>query len=123
MNSEKDEDVGRYAISKNNIHKGSFKTPSLRNIDKTAPYMHNGAYSTIEEIIEFYKKGGGEGLGLGIQNQTLPFDSLQLSSVEVDHLKKFLLSLTDENYIPSVPKKLPVVNIKGLEERKVGGVY
>lgn len=123
LNKELDADSGRYNVSKNSIHLASFKTVGLRHIDQTAPYMHNGVYTTIDEVIEFYRKGGGAGLGLDVQNQTLPFDSLQLSLVEIDHLKKFLSSLTDKNYTPSFPKSLPIINIKGLEVRKVAGTY
>lgn len=122
-NKEADPDTGRLAISKNKIHAGAFKTMGIRNIDKTAPYMHNGIYTTIDEVIDFYKKGGGAGLGLRIENQTLPFDSLQLTDLETANLKKFLLTLTDKTFHPVTPKKLPVVNIKGLEIRKAGGMY
>ncbi len=123
LNKELDADSGRYHISKNTIHLASFKTPGIRNIELTAPYMHNGIYKTLEEVIDFYKKGGGAGLGLEVHNQTLPFDSLQLNTVEITNLKKFLLSLTDKTFKASVPKTLPVINIKGLEKRKVGGSY
>jgi cytochrome c peroxidase len=123
LNKKLDADSGRYNVSKNRIHLFSFKTVGLRHLDQTAPYMHNGAYTTLDEVLDFYVKGGGAGLGLDVQNQTLPFDSLQLSLVEIDLLKKFLLCLTDKNYSPSVPKSLPVVNMKGLEIRKVGGNY
>lgn len=114
-------DSGRYSVSKNQIHLFAFKTPGIRNISKTAPYMHNGAYTTLDEVIEFYKKGGGKGLGLTIENQTLPFDSLQLTSSEIMQLKKFVLSLNDSSLSVKAPKTLP--NIKGYENRKIGGNY
>jgi len=123
LNKELDADSGRYHISKNTIHLASFKTPGIRNIELTAPYMHNGIYTTLEEVIDFYKKGGGAGLGIEVHNQTLPFDSLQLNVIEITNLKKFLVSLTDKTFKASVPKTLPVINIKGLEKRKVGGSY
>ena len=99
----------------------AFKTPSIRNISKTAPYMHNGVYTTIDEIIEFYRKGGGKGFGLNIPNQTLPFDSLQLTKTEILQLKKFMLTLNDSSLNVSAPNKLPF--IRGYENRKVGGNY
>lgn len=123
LNKELDADSGRYHVSKNNIHLASFKTLGIRHLDQTAPYMHNGAYTTIDEVIEFYKKGGGAGFGLNVPNQTLPFDSLQLTKTETTNLKKFLLSLTDKSFAISAPKCLPVINIKGLEKRKIGGNY
>ncbi len=123
LNKELDGDSGRYHVSKNVIHLASFKTPGIRNLKFTAPYMHNGIYNTLEEVIDFYKKGGGAGLGIDINNQTLPFDSLQLNAKEVIQLKKFLGTLTDNTFKTVIPKTLPVIHIKGLEKRKVGGNY
>jgi cytochrome c peroxidase len=57
--------------------------------------MHNGVYKTLEEVVEFYNKGGGAGLGIPIQNQTLPFDKLSLSGAEKKALVAFMRSLTD----------------------------
>ncbi|MEJ8844749.1 cytochrome c peroxidase [Lacibacter sp. H375] len=73
----------------------SFKTATVRNISLTAPYMHNGVYSTLEEVVEFYNKGGGAGMGLEVNNQTLPADPLNLSRQEKTQLIAFMQSLTD----------------------------
>ena len=51
-------DYGRYNITKSEKDKGAFKTPTLRDIERTAPYMHDGSIKTLEEVIEFYNKGG-----------------------------------------------------------------
>jgi cytochrome c peroxidase len=51
-------DLGRYAISKLGGARGAFKTPTLREIARTAPYMHDGRFATLEEVIEYYDKGG-----------------------------------------------------------------
>ena len=75
--------------------KGYFKTPSLRNIEKTAPYMHNGVYNNLEEVMKFYNKGGGIGIGIDIENQTLPFSSLDLSDKEIEDIIAFMKTLTD----------------------------
>jgi cytochrome c peroxidase len=90
-----DGDIGRIKISGNPVHDNSFKTPTVRNIELTGPYMHNGVYKTLEEVVEFYNKGGGAGLGIPIQNQTLPFDKLSLSGAEKKALVAFMRSLTD----------------------------
>lgn len=90
-----DADKGRIAITANRVHDNSFKTPTVRNIELTAPYMHNGVYKTLEEVVEFYNKGGGAGLGIKIENQTLPFDNLNLSAAEKKALIAFMRSLTD----------------------------
>ena len=59
------------------------------------PYFHNGAFNTLEEVLDFYNEGGAEGLGLKINNQTLPADKLNLSDTEIKQLIAFLNSLTD----------------------------
>ncbi len=77
------------------IFERSFKTPTVRNAALTAPYFHNGAYETLGLVVDFYDHGGGAGLGLEVVNQTLPPDSLHLSSPEREALVAFLESLTD----------------------------
>lgn len=74
----------------------SFKTPTLRNISKTAPYMHNGGYRTLQEVMDFYNKGGGKGFGLKVDNQTLSDAPLNLSKTEIDKIIDFLKSLDDK---------------------------
>ena len=70
-----------------------FKTPSVRNVGRTAPYMHNGVFNTLDEVMDFYEKGGGRGLGLKINNQTLPFDKLELTGNERADIIAFMKSL------------------------------
>lgn len=96
---ELDDDKGRIT---NGIHTESawmyvnaFKTTTVRNIEVTAPYFHNGAYKTLEEVIDFYNNGGGNGVDLNVTNQTLSEDSLNLSEAEKQDLIAFLKSLTD----------------------------
>lgn len=74
----------------------SFKTPTLRNVAKTGPYMHNGGYKTLREVMEFYNKGGGKGFNFKIDNQTLPPDSLNLTEQETDKIIDFMNALTDK---------------------------
>ncbi|HEX7868797.1 MAG TPA: cytochrome c peroxidase [Chryseobacterium sp.] len=74
----------------------SFKTPTLRNINKTAPYMHNGGYKTLKEVMEFYNKGGGKGFGLHFENQTLSGAPLNLTNQETDDIIEFLKALDDK---------------------------
>lgn len=90
-----DTDKGRYNQHQMPQLFRAFKTPTIRNISLTAPYMHNGVYNTLEEVVEFYNKGGGAGMGLGVNNQTLPPDSLNLSKNEKKQLIAFMQSLTD----------------------------
>jgi len=81
---------GRYKISKKNNHRGAFKTPTLRNIMKTAPYMHNGTYETIEEVIAHYNRGGN-----GIENADSEIRKLHLSQPEIEDLIAFLDTLNE----------------------------
>ena len=94
-NTSLDPDLGKFNFTKAIIHKHSFKTPTLRNIELTAPYMHNGVYSTLEEVMDFYNKGGGSGLKIGPENQTLPPDPLKLTKKEINEVIAFLKTLTD----------------------------
>jgi cytochrome c peroxidase len=94
-NKEIDDDLGFFWRYGKEIHRGMFKTPTLRNIELTAPYMHNGVYATLEEVMDFYNKGGGAGLGFNIPHQTLPFDSLQLDQEEIGAIIAFMKTLTD----------------------------
>lgn len=98
--SKLDSDSGRYLATGVPIHLFSFKTPTLRNIALTAPYMHNGVYQTLQEVIDFYNKGGGKGLRIAPPNQSLPFDNLQLSRKEKEYLVEFLGSLNDTMPLP-----------------------
>jgi cytochrome c peroxidase len=94
-NAVVDEDVGRYKLNQLEQLKYSFKTPTIRNIAKTSPYMHNGVYKELDEVIKFYEMGGGNGIGMNLEFQTLPFDNLQLTSKEKQDLIGFLKTLTD----------------------------
>jgi parallel beta-helix repeat protein len=92
---------------------GAFKIPTLRNIALTAPYMHNGIFKTLEEVLDFYANGGGRGLGLNVPLQDDKIRKFKLTPQEKADLIAFLLALTDESAkvtIPSrVPSGLPVV--------------
>ena len=91
-------DKGRYLYNKMPQLVGAFKTPTVRNAAVTAPYMHNGVFKTLEEVVSFYNKGGGQGLGYEVENQTLPFDKLNLTVKEEKALVSFMKTLTDKKY-------------------------
>lgn len=90
-----DADSGRYLATGYPIHIFSFKTPSLRNVALTAPYMHNGVYNSLEDVVDFYNDGGGKGLHIAPQNQSLPFDKLNLTKKEKAEVIQFMKTLTD----------------------------
>ena len=77
--------------------RGGFKVPSLRNIEKTAPYMHSGNFKTLKETIQFYTKGRGHAVPEG-ENLYLHWHiwEPQLSNDEIDRINDFLKTLTDE---------------------------
>lgn len=95
-----DADKGRAAnkvFSENvGIYERSFKTVSVRNVGVTAPYFHNGAYTTLNDVIDFYDNGG---FGTQLPNQTLATDSLHLLKSEKASLIAFLNALTDSSAI------------------------
>lgn len=106
-NNKLDADFGRYVITKANFQKYAFKTPTIRNSALTAPYMHNGVYTNLKQVLEFYQKGGGKGLKYDVPNQTLPFDTLKLNAAEQTAIIRFLESLTDTSGLMTQPFKLP----------------
>ena len=85
-------DLGLYRITENPNDRWKFRTQTLRNIALTAPYMHNGQFNTLKEVIQFYNEGG-------IPNELLsPFiRPLNLSESEISDLEEFLLTLTGSN--------------------------
>lgn len=105
INAVMDRDSGKYHLYKIPHQLFSFKTPSLRNVALTAPYMHNGVFTTLDEVIDFYDRGGGAGLGFTLPNQTLPPDRLQLTSEEKAQIISFLQALTDKQ--KAAAKKTP----------------
>ncbi|WP_256007413.1 cytochrome c peroxidase [Pedobacter deserti] len=91
-----DQDGGRYALNPYPQYRFAFKTPTLRNVARTAPYMHNGVYQTLEEVLDFYNRGGGAGIGIALDNQSLSADPLNLSKQEIKDIVEFLKALNDE---------------------------
>ena len=85
----------------------SFKTPTVRNVAVTGPYMHNGVYENLDQVVDFYNRGGGKGIGIHLDHQTLPFDSLGLAAGEMRQLVTFMKSLTDYRNLDRRPERLP----------------
>ena len=88
--------------------KGGFKVPTLRNIEKTAPYMHAGQFSTLRDAIEFYTKGRGHAVPDDVQLQLhWHIWEPDLQPHELDLLVDFLKTLTDEAFTPQIPNAVP----------------
>jgi cytochrome c peroxidase len=83
------DDAGRFKITGVEADRNAFKTPTLRNVALTAPYMHDGSLSTLREVIDFYNAGGG-----GRQPKSLLLRKLNLTEQEKSDLVAFLESLT-----------------------------
>ena len=94
---ELNEDPGRYLVTKEQRDWKAFRTPTLREISRTAPYMHNGVFATLREVIDFLDAGGGPG------NSEL--DPLALSEEEKKSLETFLVeALTGEDFSEPYPR-------------------
>lgn len=117
------DDKGRYEINAATETIHAFRTGTVRNADKTKPYMHNGVFTDLNQVIDFYDAGGGSGRGLKVDNQTLSADSLHLTQTEKKELIQFIKSLTENITFESAPEKLPSSTISALNDRKVGGAY
>ncbi|MEM7350766.1 MAG: parallel beta-helix domain-containing protein [Acidobacteriota bacterium] len=100
-------DRGRAEIAGGEAYAGAFKVPTLRNVALTAPYMHNGAFTTLAEVIDFYAGGGGVGLRLEVPNIDDKIRLFDLTPAEKNDLIAFLHSLTDESAKPEIPAAVP----------------
>ncbi|ASZ11750.1 hypothetical protein CK934_12670 [Chitinophaga sp. MD30] len=86
-------DKGIGAVTGKAEDQGTFKMPSLRNVELTAPYMHDGRFGTLEEVIEHYSSGVKNGVNTGIQ---LPRGGFNFSAQEKADVLAFLKTLTDK---------------------------
>ncbi len=92
-------DPGRYALLPIKILKGAFKTPTLRDVAYTAPYMHNGSYQTLEEVVDHYDRGGDDK-----ENLDPNIKPLGLSEQEKVDLVQFMKSLTGHPVMLTLPR-------------------
>lgn len=86
-------DAGRGEITNDAIDNGKFKVPTLRNIFYTAPYMHDGRFTTMDEVLEHYNSGGQGSLRHPL------IRPLNLDAIQLDAIKSFLMTLTDDPFI------------------------
>jgi len=92
-------DLGRYNESKDDFDKGAFKTPGLRHITRSAPYMHDGSEPTLESVIAFYNRGGD------VEQNRSPFITpLELTGREEKDLVEFLKALEGESIVVAIPQ-------------------
>lgn len=119
-----DKDEGRFITQRVPAYMNAFKTQTVRNIALTAPYMHNGVFTTLQQVLEFYNRGGAAGLHIDLPQQTLSADKLLLTQQEMQDIIAFMQALTDTSGITSRPLTLPQMrDMAGLNDRKPGGEY
>lgn len=97
-----DPDLGRGKLTGRARDERAFKTPTLRAVAATAPYFHNGAFSTLEQVVDFYDRGGGAGLGLAVPNQDPDVVPLRLTADERRVLLAFLRRALTEREPPKL---------------------
>jgi cytochrome c peroxidase len=85
--------------------------------------MHHGEYASLEQVMEFYNKGGAVGQKLTLDNQTLPSNPLKLSKKEINQLITFINSLIDTSGLTKKPAFLPFTSDLKYKNRVVGGEY
>ena len=96
---ERDPDLGRYIITENTADKYKFKVPSLRNVQYTAPYMHDGRFNTLKAVIEHYSTGVKDSETLDPLLKNGSNLGIALTAAEKEDLLAFLYALSDESFI------------------------
>ena len=94
-------DEGRYAVTKDPKDWGAFKTPTLREIAQTAPYMHDGSLKTLDEVVDFYDKGG-----IANKNKDDRIKKLNLTDQDKKDLVSFLQALSGEGWQQIKPPQI-----------------
>jgi cytochrome c peroxidase len=104
-------DEGRYQMTKGTPNegfagsdRGAFKTPTLREVTKRAPYMHDGSVATLREVVEYYNRGGNKNPYL---DPKMPVKPLGLTPAEIDALVAMMQALEGEGYADSAPLSFP----------------
>ena len=95
-------DEGRAIVTGKPEDRGAFKTPTLREVARRAPYMHDGSIATLREVVEYYNRGGNRNPGLSVR-----IKPLGLTPEEIDALVAFLESLSGEGYQDTPPTRFP----------------
>ena len=91
-------DLGKFKINEDEADKWVFKTPGLRSINRTAPYMHDGRFKTLEEVIEFFDRGGDS-----VENKSPLIKELGWTRQEKKDLEEFLIALEGESVSTQFP--------------------
>jgi cytochrome c peroxidase len=95
-------ELGRFAVTLQQVDVGAFKTPTLRDLELTSPYMHDGSIKTLIDVVQFYNRGGNANRYLDKRIQPL-----QLTAAEVNDLVEFLRSLTSDDVLRQCQTMMP----------------
>ena len=95
-------DPGLYPLTYDESDRGKFRTPSLLEASRTAPYMHNGVFTTLEDVVRFYNKGGGQH-----DNVDALLKPLELTEGEIDSLVAFLSAMGSGEEFTEIPELPP----------------
>ncbi len=98
----------RFAFTGNLSDKGSYKAPTLRNIEKTAPYMHDGRFKTLDEVLNFYNSGLVSSPYVSTLMHKLNQGGAQLTPLQIADLKAFLFTLTDNDFLTNPSFSKPI---------------
>jgi cytochrome c peroxidase len=120
----KPRDIGAEKTFNDSTLRAAFKVPSLRNVDRTAPYTHSGRFNTVREMIEFYTKGRGHEVQA---NEHLRIHwhiwEPNLTNNEMDRLVDFIKTLTDESFMPRIPEQVPSgISIKTFSKKSLSSI-
>jgi cytochrome c peroxidase len=85
-------------VTKAEMHRYSFKTPTILNRELKVPYTHHEVYKTLEDVVHFYNEGGVKGLGFKLPIQNMLQDKMNLTALEKKQLIIFMKTLTDDVY-------------------------
>jgi len=103
-------DAGAGTTTRDRAHRGAFRTPSLRNVAQTSPYMHAGQFESLRDVVRFYNDRAGHAAP---REEDLQIDWRMilarplLSDDEVDAVVAFLRTLIDESMMPAIPRQVP----------------
>jgi cytochrome c peroxidase len=100
--SEEFSELGRYLVSKQRQDVGAFKTPTLRDVELTGPYMHDGSEKTLLDVVRFYNRGGEANSHLDAK-----LKPLNLTDEETNELVEFLRALTSDDVLKQVQHSVP----------------
>ena len=100
-------DPGVGGVSGEPAERGLFGVPTLRNVARTAPYMHDGSLPTLAAVVDFYRRGGGRALGVADDRIDGQVRAFSIDDAEAADLVAFLGALSDESASPPAPERVP----------------